>query len=656
MPDNIMRDAMSKPDKMKLESMDTVEEKRLRLKSLFPEVFTEDKIDFDQLKRTLGEWVEPGQERFGLNWHGKAECMKIIQQSSVATLRPVRKESINFDDTENLFIEGDNLEVLKLLQKSYFGKVKMIYIDPPYNTGKEFIYPDKYSETLETYLAYTGQLDGDGYKFSTNTDANGRHHSKWLSMIYPRLYLAKNLLREDGVIFISIDDGELHNLRELCDHIFGEQSFAGVFPWRSRTAKSDVPFGVSKDVEWVICYCKQNFIAGRTGERKYHYSKDHKDGWRIQDLTKKASRHERPNSYFTMVNPRNGDKYLASETRTWSVTKDTFQKYYDKGKIVFPGDYEFLNIKRPAFRVFESEDKQKAQYKYGTEEVTMPVSTYLPEENVGRTEHGSKEIINLFQSPIFSYPKPTELVKFFVKNISDPDAIIMDFFAGSGTTADAVLQLNAKDGGKRKFILVQLPEVLDQNSTEQKTAARYCQENGFELNIAALCKERIRRAAKKIESERNGELALDGDGKLDLGFKVFNLAPSNFKVWDGDISKIKDLGEQLEMHIDHVDGSSTPEDILYELLLKAGFTLTTKIEKLNMAGKEVFFIEGGELLICLDKDINQKVIDAMAKTNPQQVICLDEGFKGDDQLKVNAVEAFKARSRETESEIVFMTV
>ena len=395
-----------KPKKMNLNSIDISKEKRTHFKSLFPEVFREDKIDFEQLKRVLGEWVEPGRERFGLNWPGKAECMKVIQAPAKGTLKPCKEESVNWDATENLFIEGDNLEVLKLLQKSYFGKVKMIYIDPPYNTGKEFIYPDKYSENLDTYLHYTGQKDENGHKFSTNTDTDGRFHSKWLNMMYPRLFLAQKLLREDGVIFISIDDNEQANLKKMCDEIFGEENFVGMFPWRSRTAKADVPYGVSSDVEWIISYAKEDFSAGRNGKRKYFTSDDYEERWRLQDLTKNTSKEERPNSYFTMVNPRDGKKYPSSPIRTWSVTKETFKEYCERGKIVFPGDYDFLNIKKPAFRVFESEDKKKSLEKYGTEESRMSVSTYLSENDVGRTEHGSKEIRDLFGAQVFQYPKP----------------------------------------------------------------------------------------------------------------------------------------------------------------------------------------------------------------------------------------------------------
>ena len=646
---------MTNPEKMNLESMDIVQKKRKEFKKFFPEVFSDNKVNDEQLKRALGEWVEPSKERFGLNWPGKAECMKIIQQSSIATLKPVRDESLNFDSTENLFIEGDNLEVLKLLQKSYFNKVKMIYIDPPYNTGNEFIYRDRFAEALNTYLAYTGQIDDKGRNLSTEKDSVGRFHSNWLNMMYPRLYYANSLLREDGVIFISIDDNELHNLRELCDQIFGEESFVGMFPWRSRTAKADVPFGVSKDVEWVVCYCKKDFVAGRAGKRNYHESDDYEDKWRIQDLTKNTTKAQRPNSYFTIVNPKNGDEYPPNSNRTWSITNETFQDYYDKGKIVFPGDYDFLKIRRPAFRVFETEDKRKAIEKYGTDEVKMSVSTYLPEV-VGRTEHGSKEIRALFDAQVFSYPKPTGLIKFFVDSISDPNAIVMDFFAGSGTTADAVTQLNSEDGGNRKFILVELPKPLNPSSSEQKTAADFCKANGIEPNIAALSRERVRRAFKRISEESSNQLDINGDGDFDLGFKAFKLTPSNFKIWEGDVTKVINIEQHIFDHIDHIDNASSSEDILYELLLNAGYPLTTSVEKITMANKDVFSIEFGEMLICLDKELDQAVFDAMVEINPRKVICLDEGFNGNDQLKANALQTFKSRSREKESEIVFKTV
>ncbi len=438
-------------------SADIVQENVQHLKELFPDAFTENGVNFDTLRQLLGDLkvLDEGEEKYGLNWHGKKQARQIALTPSLGTLLPCPEESVDWDTTQNLFIEGDNLEVLKLLQKSYANKVKMIYIDPPYNTGKEFVYPDKFQDNLDTYLKYTGQMDSEGIKFSSNTETSGRKHTNWLSMMYPRLKLAKTLLKSDGVIFISCDDNEQSNIVAIGKEIFGEEQFIGVFPWRSRTAKADVPFGISVDVEWVVCFAKEKFIAGRDGNRKYFKSDDYEDRWRLSDLTTNKTKDERPNSYFTMVNPKNGDKYPANDTRTWAVTTDTFPDYYDKGKIVFPGDYEFLNIKRPAYRVFEQEDKEKALEKYGTENVKMAISTYLPEKDVGRTEHGSKEIRELFESQVFSYPKPTGLLKFFIENSTDEEDIIMDFFAGSATTGDAVLQLNAEhEGSNRKYIMV----------------------------------------------------------------------------------------------------------------------------------------------------------------------------------------------------------
>ncbi len=658
--------------KMNGESLDISAENRARLKALLPSVFTEtengrgetvESMDFEKLKAELGTFTdlfENRHERYGMNWPGKKDILKLIQTPCTATLKPCREESVNFDTTENLFIEGDNLEVLKLLQKSYYGKVKMIYIDPPYNTGKDFIYPDNFGESLATYLEYAGLADSEGRRFSTNTPNEGRFHTKWLNMMYPRLYLARNLLREDGVIFISIDDNEVSNLRKICDEIFGEDNFVGVFTWRSRTAKADVPYGTSKDVEWVVCYCKQDFIAGRAGERNYYHSDDYADGWRLQDLTKNTTKEQRQNSYFIMVNPKNGDEYPASETRTWSVTKKTFQGYYDKGKIVFPGDYDFLNIKKPAFRVFESEDKKKTLEKYRTEEVKMSVSTYLPEKDVGRTEHGSKEIRALFGAQVFSYPKPTSLIKFFIDNISDPEAIIMDFFVGSGTTAEAVLRSNDGDGGNRKFVVIQLPEPLDPKSTEQKTAAEYCKANSIELNIAALSRERIRRVIKNLNEEKQGELKFKDNSIQDRGFKAFKLDKSNFRLWKKlhPDSESDEITKQMEFHVNHIDPEAMPEDLLYEILIKAGIAPTEKVETVELAEIPVFSISAGELLICLEDRVSKKLISAVVKAEPKQFICLDAAFHGDDQLKANAAQTFAALNadRDTDNQIAFKTI
>ncbi len=546
--------------------------------------------------------LDEGEEKFGLNWHGKKQARQIALTPSLGTLLPCPEESVYWDITQNMFIEGDNLEVLKLLQKSYANKVKMIYIDPPYNTGKEFVYPDKFQDNLDTYLKYTRQIDDEGVKFTSNTETGGRKHTNWLNMMYPRLKLAKNLLRQDGVIFISCDDNEQSNLISMYKEILGEEHFVGVFPWRSRTAKADVPFGISVDVEWVICFAKDKFIAGRSGNRKYYKSKDYADRWRLSDLTTNKTKDERPNSYFIMINPKTDDKYLSNENRTWAVTKDTFEGYYQKGKIVFPRDYNFLNIKRPAFRVFEAEDQAKALEKYGTEDVKMAISTYLPEKNVGRTEHGSKEIRELFDAQVFSYPKPTGLIKFFIDNSCDDDAIILDFFAGSATTADAVMQSNIKEKTNRKYIMVQLPESLDPTKKEQKTASDFCDSLKIPRNIAELAKERIRRAAKKIQKENP-----DYDG--DLGFKVFKLASSNIKVWNPDRT---DIAKSLEDHAEHLVKGRSEQDILYELLLKRGVDLTTPIETKQIVGKNIHSIGFGKIITCLDELITGDEVEELS--------------------------------------------
>ena len=626
---------MPEPQKVKLESMDIGEEKRKQLKTLFPEAFTEGKVDFEQLKRALGEWVEPGKERFGLNWPGKTECMKIIQEPSVATLKPARDESVNFDDTENLFIEGDNLEVLKLLQKSYFGKVKMIYIDPPYNTGKEFIYPDKYSETLDTYLEYTGQKDTNGYKFSTNTDTAGRYHSRWLNMMYPRLYLAKNLLREDGVIFISIDDHEQANLKALCDLILGEENFVANIIWQKKYSPQNDAKYFSDSHEHIICYVKnievfEIGLLSRSEEANSRYKNpdnDPRGQWKSSDLTRQEFR---PKDYYEIVSPKTGKKFLPPKGNSWGRPKEKVEELIADKRIWFGPEGNSI----PSLKRFLAEVKQG-----------ITPQTIWERKDVGDTQEGKKLIKEYFgNTAIFETAKPPRLIEraFLTANVDDGD-VILDFFAGSCATAEAAM----KHDKKLKFIMVQLPEACPEDSEPFKA--------GF-FTIAEIGKERIRRAAQKIKEEQNNQLDLNGNSTLDLGFKVFKLSRSNFKVWEGDVEKIENLEQQLFDHIDHISGSSTPEDILYELLLKSGFPLTTRVEKLTLADKEVFSVEEGALLICLDKDLTQEVIDAIADANPLQVICLDKGFKNNDQLKANAVQTFKARAQKEEDEIVFRTV
>ena len=672
---------MEEPEKATMESMDIAEEKRSQLQKIFPEVFAEGKVNFDQLKRVLGEWIEPEKERFGLGWAGKAECMRIIQKSSIATLKPDREESVNFDETENVFIEGDNLEVLKLLQKSYFGKIKMIYIDPPYNTGKEFIYPDKYSESLETYLEYTGQVDSHGRKFSTNSELSGRYHSSWLNMMYPRLYLAKNLLREDGVVFISIDDNEQANLKALCDQIFGAENLVSIVPRvAKRTSDKGTYFRPTKD--YVVVYAKNVFELQEFGVKKTCNPADYKlqdnDGRRYKQSGAslyQPSLDSRPNQRYYIEAPDGSliippgnvfpdsvidgakIKPLSNTDKVWRWSVDTYKQ--NKDKLIFTKG----SSKNPLVDENGKQSKWNIYPKVYLDEDEE--ATLHPEDIIYDypNSQGTKELLAI-DIP-FSFSKPSNLIKHLIKiNQTDKEIVILDFFAGSCTTAQAVMELNAEDGGNRKYVCVQLPEPTD-NNTEAFRA-------GYK-NIADIGKERIRRAADKIREEQEGKLELNRDSPLDLGFKVFKLSSSNFKIWNGEVmhpyhkrweeyteaekAKVeKDLIQQLEDHIEHVNKASSQEDILYELLLKSGFPLTTSIDRRQVPGGKVYSIEDGVMFICLEKKITPELIEAIAQERPFRVICLDEGFQGNDQLKTNAVQTFKARAQKEESEIVFRTV
>lgn len=639
-------------DKLKMHSPNLTQDNIDRIREVFPACVMEAKgedgsiklaVDFDQLRQELTETIVEGpQERYQLNWPGKREALLAANSPIAKTLRPCREDSVDFDTTENLFIEGDNLDALKLLQQTYLGKVKMIYIDPPYNTGNDYVYSDDFSETSEEYLKRSNQKDEVGNRLVANTVGNGSIHSTWLTMIYSRLRLAKGFLSDDGAIFISIDDHELHNLRKICDEIFGEGSFVATFPWRSRTAKADVPFGVSNDIEWIVCYGNPNFRAGRVGERKYYQSADFPDRWRLQDLTTNKSKEERPNSFFTMVNPRNGEEFASSPIRTWAVTSETFADYYKKGKVVFPGDYDFLNIKRPAFRVFENEDKAKAIAKYGNDEIRMSISTYLPENDVGRTEHGSKEIRDLFGSQVFLYPKPTALIQYFIEAIGDENALVMDFFAGSGTSAQAVLQQNAKDGGKRRFILVQIPEVLSQHNLSQRVPANYCMDNDLPSNICSISKERLRKTGEKIRKSAEFHV-LDND----LGFRVLKIDTSNM----ADVYYAPDALDKakLDLFVDNIKANRRPEDLLFQVMLDWGVDLALPIAKQSIEGKEVFFVDGNALAACFDAQggVDEAFVKELAKRQPLRVVFRDAGFK-DSAAKINVEQIFKLLSPATD--------
>lgn len=638
-----------KPEKMDLRSMDVAAEKREEIrrffKQAFPEAIEEGKIDLDQLRRALGEWVAPSKERFGLNWPGKAECMKIIQQPSIATLKPDLENSLDFDTTEHLFIEGDNLEVLKLLQKSYYGKVKLIYIDPPYNTGNEFIYPDKYAETIETYMAYTGQTDDEGRRFSTNSDTSGRFHSRWLNMMYPRLYLARNLLKEDGIVFISIDNNEVSNLRSICDEIFGEDNFLGNIARSTGQTTGQDSGGLGASFDFILVYTKADEvglegIALSQKDMARFDNEDEKGKYALDQMRKTGSadrREDRPKMFFPVYAP-DGTEVLpmapAGYEGRWRFGKDTYERLLAEGFI------EWRKTQRNGAEVWWPYVKY---YLEGRTKRPSPLWTDLD-----GNKKAARDLRDLFDGKkVFDFPKPVALVKRMIQiapNASDDD-IILDFFAGSCATAQAVLELNEEDGGSRKFIMVQLPEPCV--SGTEAYAAGY-------KTIAEIGRDRIKRYVASRGKDQSLEL-----GTGDTGLRAFYLAPSNFRIWQGEDAgegASTELAAQLEMHVDHLAPDTTAIDILYELLLKAGFPLTTKVVSSEMAGKQVFSIGDGALLICLEKEITPELIDALAEANPLQVICLDEGFKGNDQLKANAVQTFKARAAAAESEIVFKTV
>ncbi|BDB15021.1 site-specific DNA-methyltransferase [Acidithiobacillus ferrooxidans] len=599
-------------DKLNLQSLNIPEEKREELLRIFPEVRTEGgQIDFDRLRLALGDMVDTGKERYGLNWPGKSACFKAIQTPSMGTLLPAPEESINFDTTENLIIEGDNLEALKLLQKSYIGKVKMIYIDPPYNTGNDFIYPDNFSESLQTYLEYTGQTGEEGKRFSSNTDTDGRFHSKWLNMMYPRLYLARDLLRDDGVIFISIDDNEMPSLRLLCDYVFGEENFIGSFVWRRRASSALADRLVSTDHEYVIAIQKSNFISRGIPKEFGGYSNpdnDFRGEWISGDLTVGMGKNLRPNQFYDLINPATGKSYPPNPNRVWAYIRESMDKLIAEDRVIFPDDVG----RRPMLKRFRNELKSDVN----------PASTWL--DTVGLNTESTKELQDIFGQNPFDYSKPLTLIKHLLKISADAKDIILDFFAGSGTTAHAVLDLNKQDGGNRKFILVQLPEPTDR--TDYPT-------------IADITKERVRRVIKKLNDE-------DGNEKnQDRGFRVFKLAESNFTPWDGSIDQSPEaLSKQIEMHIEHVRQGRTDEDILYEILLKSGFPLSIPVETLQVDGKTVYSIHDGIMLVCLDRNLTMPSVQAIVDRLPERVVFLDEGFAGNDALKVNAKEACKLKN------------
>lgn len=611
------------------------------LYSICPSCFTESKsedgsikraIDWSKLRSLLGDNIEDNEpEVYDFTWVGKRAAQREAAAPISKTLRPCPEESVDWDTTQNLYIEGDNLEVLKLLQNSYMGKVKMIYIDPPYNTGNDFVYNDDHSLSEEEYNRAI--VDEVGRRLVKNTYSNGAFHSDWCSMMYSRLLVARTLLKDNGAIFISIDDNEIDNLKKICNEVFGPTNFVATFPWRKRTAKSDVPFGISQDYEWIVIYAKSDqFLASTEGKERKYYTTDDFPGrpWRIHDLTKQTTASERPNSYFPIVNPKNGTVYPANPNATWRITTDTYPTYLSENRIIFPGDYPFLKISKPVLRYWKSDDIEKSGDDFGR----VAVSTKL-DDSIGMSQDGTKEITSLMGGKIFSFPKPSSLIRFFLKIINDKNALVLDFFSGSATTADAVFQLNAEDEGHRKFILVQLQEKTNEDSEAYQA--------GYAI-IPEIAKERIRRAGHRIKEDN--PLITES---LDSGFRVFKCDSSNFK--DVNISPDDYSQEVLDSYLDNINEDRSDLDLLFDCMLRWGVELSLPISKKLVGDCTIHNVNDGDLVACFDGIITEEIISAIAEMNPLRVVFRDNSFEEASQ-KMNLFELFKQKCDWSDQEVI----
>ncbi len=620
-------------------SLDIKEQNIEQLKELFPEVFSEGKINLEKLQEELGNFSDDENERYNFTWNGKQNAKKIAQTPSTGTLRPCKEESKDWDTTQNLYIEGDNLEVLKLLQKSYHKQVKMIYIDPPYNTGKDFVYKDNFKDNIKNYLEVTNQVDSEGNKLSVNADTNGRYHSDWLSMMYPRLKLARNLLKDDGVIFISIDDNEVANLRKLCDEIFGEDNFVGELKWKRKKQPSYLATHIAGVMEYIIIFAKN----------KTNLEKLSIEG--TTDTTKKViniSNSESERIFKVGVRVKLGNEGVIRagkykiKTMTIEYKNDVF---YKDGKTINEVKViaRFLNTQENIDKFIE-EDLLFISKNFGLrrdvskEDLGKRKSITDLLLEWGDNQESDKEQLELLgSSDFFDYTKPTLLIKNFVKSLFSEKEIILDFFSGSATTAHAVMQLNAEDKGNRKYICVQIPEPTDEKSEAYKAGYK---------NICEIGKERIRRAGKKIV-EDNSDKDLS---HLDIGFKVYKLDNSNIKEWDSDF---ENLEQNLLDAVDNIKEDRTSQDLLYEIILKYGLDLTLPIEEMEIENKIVYNIGFGALVVCLDDEVTINVVEKIAEFIKEQVIYDEEkkkrharvvfkdGSFKDSVVKTNAIQVLK---------------
>lgn len=591
-----------------------------KLKALFPEIVTEGKIDFKVLQEVLGNELEEGEEYYRFTWAGKANARREAQKPSTGTLRPAPEESVDWDTTQNLYIEGDNLEVLKLLQKSYAGKVKMIYIDPPYNTGNDFVYKDNYKDNLRNYQEITGQIDEEGNKLSTNSDSDGRFHSNWLNMMYPRLRLARNLLRDDGVIFMSIDDNEVENLKKIGNEIFGESNFLAGIVWEKRFTRSNNSKTFATLTEHILCFRKSETLSEikepRNEKADSTYTNPDNDirgVWTSVSYVNPATKDQRPNLSYELVNPITGLP-VVHPTNAWKYEFSKYKQHQEENRLYWGKDGGNIY---PRLKRFLSE----------MDGGMVPVN-FWSRKDAGTTDEASKALNELMERKVFDFPKPIRLIQKASSIGMRNDGILLDFFSGSASSAHAILKQNALDNGIRNFIQVQLPEPTDEKSEAFKA--------GYNT-IAEIGKERIRRAGKKIAEENQ-----DKAKHLDLGFKVFKLDSSNIKGWDGNPDT---LDESLFDAQDNIKTDRTEYDVLYEILLKYGLDLTLPIEEKTIEDKIVFSVGYGALFICLADNITNKVAEGIGKWKEElqpevcRVVFKDSGFT--DVEKTNSAQTLK---------------
>lgn len=625
-------------------TLDLVGTNKDKLKQIFPECFSEDKLDIDKLLSLCGEYIDNDFEKYKFEWKGKTQCLRLAQKRSTGTLRPCREESVNFDTTQNLYIEGDNLEVLKLLQSSYFRKVKMIYIDPPYNTGNDFVYADDFADPMARYKEVTQQTT------KSNPETMGRYHTNWLNMMYPRLRLASSLLRDDGVIFISIDDNEVHNLKKVCDEVFGEENFVSELVWeRAYSPKNDAKY-ISNSHDYVLMYVKsiENFKIGRlprTEEANARYTNPDNDPrgvWKSTDMSVKTYSES---GDYPITTP-SGNIIYPPAGRCWSLSKKSFEERLMDNRISFGSNGNGA----PRIKTFLTELKFEG----------MAPQSILFYKDVGHSQEGRQELKALFDDKgYFDGPKPLRLLKRLLTLANlESDSIILDFFSGSATTAHAVMQLNLEDGGNRKFICVQLPEVTDEKSEAYKAGYK---------NICEIGKERIRRAGNKLMQEiTSGQGRLDGSGWgcgmpttknewhyainniLDIGFKVFKLDTSNLLEWDGTpIPEHNQLefANRLNKMIDGIKSNRTDMDVVYEIILKMGYTLDTNVSYVEIGDKIAYVVGEMSLIVCLCNGITAEDIEKLADFKPEKIVMSDSCF-ADSVIMSNAFYIFRDRGVE----------